>query len=115
MMVKAKYFAAVRDITGRRDEELALEDEATLQNALTKLSDIYGDKFRSSIYTPEEGLREDIMLLVNGEAVSRDALQKTRLKDGDVIVIMPPVGGGWRQRRWVAKHTILKHTAAAQA
>jgi len=94
MAVTVKYFAMVREITHKRDDALPLEEGATVKKALNRLSEIYGDEFRSRIYTPEEGLKGGLMLLVNGEAVDRGALDARSLKDGDVIVIMPPVGGG---------------------
>jgi MoaD family protein len=101
--VKVKYFGMLREMLGVREEEYNVED-ATLADLLLK-------------YIPEnhkdvaEKWVETIFVTVKGEvAVNRDGMPiiknhfilvggrnmniNYRLKDGDEVAILPPVGGG---------------------
>jgi len=39
-------------------------------------------------------VREHLQLLVNGKSVSLSEELETRLREGDEVAIVPPVGGG---------------------
>jgi len=88
-----RFFAALREIVGKKEETLEFPNHAsvTVGSALKELTRLYGKKFTDYIYdvkVPE--VRGYLQMLVN----EKSATLRTRLKDGDVLVIVPPVGGG---------------------
>ncbi|MEM3715564.1 MAG: MoaD family protein [Candidatus Bathyarchaeia archaeon] len=101
--VKVKYFGRLRELMGIKEEEYEVED-ATLADLLlnhipNRHSEV-ADEWRQSIF-----------ITIKGEvAVSRDGAPALKnyfvliggrspeitykLKDGDEVAILPPVGGG---------------------
>ncbi|MEM1663329.1 MAG: MoaD family protein [Pyrobaculum sp.] len=81
MRIVVKYFSAMRDITGRQYEEVSFSESIKLSEFLQWFFDKYP---KARVF------REELLVLVNGRAVSEDYV----VKDGDEIAIMPPVSGG---------------------
>ncbi|CAB49872.1 MoaD family protein [Pyrococcus abyssi] len=81
--VKVKVFATLIDIIGRR----IFEEEA--ENVEDLLNKIY-----SKYPKVREELEEGYIILVNGHNIEHLQGLRTKLKDGDVISIFPPAGGG---------------------
>ncbi|MHA2394667.1 MAG: MoaD family protein [Promethearchaeota archaeon] len=54
----------------------------------------YGKKIRKSFLTPQGRLETHIVILVNGRNYQFLEGLKTELKDGDEVVISPPLVGG---------------------
>ncbi len=73
MNIEIRLFATLR--TGRFKKETREYNEATPNSILDEL---------------EISVEDVAILLING----RDGLFETTLKDGDVLSIFPPVGGG---------------------
>ncbi len=93
MKVRVKFFTTLRELVGKREEEFEFDQPLELVDVLELLADRYGPKARDYLF--EGGrVRDFLQLLING--ISATALKglKTEVKDGDVIAIIPPVGGG---------------------
>ncbi len=91
--VKTKYYAYLREVTGVREEEIALEEGSTVADLVEKLVKRYGEPLRRYILTEDMELRPNIAVAVNGVKVSEEPLRKT-LREGDTVVILPPISGG---------------------
>lgn len=91
--VKTKYYAYLREVTGVREEEIALEEGSTVADLVEKLVKRYGEPLRRYILTEDMKLRPNIAVAVNGVKVSEEPLRKT-LREGDTVVILPPISGG---------------------
>lgn len=89
--MKIKFFAYIRDYTKTKSTEF--EYCRTLRELLIKLSDVYGDKFRSKIFDGEN-LSEQIVILVNGRHIVHLNELDTELNENDEISIFPVVAGG---------------------
>jgi molybdopterin synthase sulfur carrier subunit len=95
MKVKVKFFALVRELTGKRDEVVDLNDDATVRTLLGKLVDEYGAKFRDYIFDPEsKELRGHLQFLMDGRNITLMQGLDTTLREGASLAILPPVGGG---------------------
>ena len=97
MQVSVRFFTVLREITGKREEILNFEDtERVTVNAILKLlSDRYGNSFSDYIYERESGVvKSFLQLLINGQSITAFNGLETHLKNGDVLAIVPPVGGG---------------------
>jgi sulfur-carrier protein len=93
MKITLKTFADYREITGIREVLLDLEDGTTMGGLLANLTDRY-PRLGREMFHASGNLKEFIILLVNGRNV--DFLEKlhTRLEEGDVVALFPPVAGG---------------------
>ena len=75
-MITVKVFGLVRLQTGIKELQIDAANVRQLKKALTQ-------------HIPEE-MVNGCVLLVNGKQVNRF----TKLKDGDQVMLMPPVAGG---------------------
>jgi MoaD family protein len=73
-----------------------MENEKVTVNAILKtLVTRYGKPFAEYIYDPQTGVaRGFLQFLINGQSISAFNGLESKLKDGDVLAIVPPVGGG---------------------
>jgi molybdopterin converting factor small subunit len=85
MKLTMKYLVSVRDMTGKRSEEVDVSRESTLQDIVHWLSDNY------EIRIPDPLL----MATLNGRGWNQypEGLA-TKLGDGDIICIFSLVSGG---------------------
>ena len=81
MKVTVKYFSIHRDMTGKTEEEIQLDQGATLKDLLDRLIESYSRLKDAKDYT---------VISINGNF----AEEKSKLKEGDVVALFPPVGGG---------------------
>lgn len=96
-MVTIKFFAALREITGKREQKIDLRDkETTIVEVLNKLSEEYGKDFKEYVFEPSKrkSLRQQISIMINGQSIRNLENLRTRIKDGDTIAILPPISGG---------------------
>jgi molybdopterin synthase sulfur carrier subunit len=97
MKVSIRFFTNLREITGKKEEtlEFSSNEKITVNRALQMLSHKYSKRFIEYVYDTETGeVKGFLQFLINGKsAASLNGLQ-TELKDGDVLAILPPVGGG---------------------
>jgi MoaD family protein len=95
MKITVKFFALVRELTGKRDETVYLDDQATVRTLLDKLVEEYGTKFREYLFDPaSREPRGQIQFLIDGRNVALMGGLDTVLKDDSSFAILPPVGGG---------------------
>jgi len=92
--ITTKYFAALREITGKREEAFDFDGEVTAKKFLEVLVARYGKQVAEFLLDQKGTLREDLVMLVNGNAVDTSDLASLKLKNGDLVVILPPIGGG---------------------
>jgi MoaD family protein len=110
--VKVRYFAVLRELLGNtREEKYSNKDGTTLLDLLlkhiperhrkisTKWKERIFEMDRDEIKFDKHGtpvLSGYYLIIINGKcfsSISKMGL-KYQLKDGDVIAILPPVGGG---------------------
>lgn len=94
MRVNIKFFALLRDIVGRWNVELSIPEGTTVGEALDGLAKRYGRRFIEYVYDEKGGVRGHLIFLINGESINALRGFETVLREGDFLVILPPVGGG---------------------
>jgi len=79
MTITVKYFASLRELIGRSEENLELDKEAIT------VADVWEQVAGSDTTLPD-----NILSAINMEYVKLDA----QVKDGDEVAFFPPVTGG---------------------
>ena len=97
MKVKVRFFTSLREIVGKREETLSFnkDEKVTVDLVLKMLTKKYGNPFSEYVYDSKISQpKAFLQFLVNGNsALTLNGLE-TELKDGDLLAILPPVGGG---------------------
>ena len=93
MMVKVRFFASLRELIGKREESVELKEGTNLATLLKEVSERLENASRG-IYNEKGNINESLQFLVNGVDVNSLSGVETLLRNGDVIAIIPPVGGG---------------------
>jgi len=85
------FHAMFREAVGKGEITHELGSNSTLRMLLDDLARKYGKDFKQ-ILNPKTGLIEvDTLVMLNGQSVRKPDVQ---LKDGDVVMITVPIGGG---------------------
>jgi len=94
MKVKVKYFALLRELLGVKEEEYEIEEDLTLYdlllNNIPERHNNAAEIWKGKIMKFLEGEPSSYIVVVNGNRASPDQ----KLEDGDVVAVLPPVGGG---------------------
>lgn len=97
MRVSVRFFTTLRELTGKKEETLEFSrgKVVTVESVLERLKELYGKSLIEYVYDPKNGeVRGFLQFLVNGRSIASFEGLKTKLSDGDVLAIIPPVGGG---------------------
>ena len=82
-------------MAGVREEELNLKDGSVLIDLIEKVALKYGEGASNYLFKKStKKIDPAIQFLINGINVQKIHFQNTKLKEGDVIAIIPPIGGG---------------------
>jgi molybdopterin synthase sulfur carrier subunit len=88
-----KYYAKMREITGKAEEKISFPDHLTLNDLFSILYSTHGSIFKDYIVGADGNLRDNIGILVNGSPINLEA-RDVGINDSDVVVILPPIAGG---------------------
>lgn len=96
MKVKVAYLGHIKNILGiEREEEIEIREGASVADLLIELSNEYGEPFKKAVYEKAgTDVKPNFMATVNGYLLNQLEGVKTKLKQGDNIIIMPVVSGG---------------------
>jgi sulfur-carrier protein len=97
LQVAVRFFTILREVTSKKEEtlEFSENEKVTVKRVLDKLSTKYGSPFSEYVY--DEKTREVkgfLQFFINGKSASAMKGKSSDLKEGDVLAIVPPVGGG---------------------
>jgi len=95
--VTVRFFTVLREVTGNKEQTLNLpEGEGVTVDAVLKtLGAQYGKRFTEYVYDAETGeVKAFLQFFVNGKSASTLKGLQTKLEEGYVLAIVPPVGGG---------------------
>jgi len=97
LQVSVRFFTSLREAIGKKEETLKFPEgeKVTVDMVLEKLKQRYGTPFVEYVYDQKTGaVKGFLQFLVNGKSASTLNGMQTELDDGDVLAILPPVGGG---------------------
>ena len=94
-MVKIQYMGQIRAIVGRQDEMIDNMQKSTVLAILQQLAKKYGSEFEAEVLDDsKQGLREGILITVNGIATGQLDGLTTLLNTHDSLTILPLFTGG---------------------
>ena len=94
MDVEVKYYAMLREATGKRREVVEIPVKSSVGDLVSLLSERYGGDFTRYVYDDEKQVRDYLSFMLNGVNINSLEGFGTPLKAGDTLAILPPVGGG---------------------
>ena len=94
MYVTIRYLSVIREITGTREEVIEIDNEATVEDVLKKLSKKYGKAFNRMIRSGRDIRGLQIIYFIDGKNITNLDGFNTSVHNESEIVIIPPVAGG---------------------
>jgi len=96
MPIRVRFFATLRDAAGKREVEVDAQGEGMdILNLMHFLFGKLGEDFKRAMLDPETGnIRRYIKIMVNGRDIELLNGLKTLIRDGDIVQVFPPIGGG---------------------
>ena len=96
MRVKVEYLGHIKNMLGnRREEEIEVDEDASIRELLTVLSEKHGKSFKEALYEAGgKDIKSNFIATVNGYLLNQLNGLETKLKNGDQVVLMPIVSGG---------------------
>jgi MoaD family protein len=97
LQVSVRFFTSLREIVDKKEEifQFPEGEKVTVDTVLKTLAQRYGKPFIEYVYDGNtEEVRGFLQFLVNGKSATTTNGLATELENGDVLAILPPVGGG---------------------
>jgi len=95
MKVTLHTILGIKEVIGQRLTEIELPRGSTVEDFLTCMRDRWGDKLSARLFHPESGaVLPYVQIMINGQTINFLQGMETPLKEGDEILILPPVSGG---------------------
>jgi molybdopterin synthase sulfur carrier subunit len=91
-MVKIKFLARFKDITGEKELEINYDGE--ISTLIEILTEKYDKGFKDALFNENGELREYMKILINGEDLRNIDGLKTIVTENDEIVIFQTIAGG---------------------
>jgi len=95
MKVKVHYLGFIKKLINQSEDELELEEGASLSDLLNKLAGMYGRPFKKDVYEPGlKDMKMGFVVTVNGILMGQLQGVDTRLNEGDNVILMSLMSGG---------------------
>jgi sulfur-carrier protein len=97
LQIGVRFFTVLREVTQKKEETLEFQEneKVNVENVLDKLSKKYGTPFTEYVYEKDsQEVRGFLQFFINGKSTSALSGKRSELKNGDILAIVPPVGGG---------------------
>jgi len=92
--VEVSFFANVRVLTDEPGTTINLPEKSSILDLMHSLKDRYSEAFEGYIFAEKDHLEQYVVVILNGRGIGiLDGLE-TPLSDGDLVSVMPAVGGG---------------------
>lgn len=79
----------------KKEDQIELEENASLSDLLNKLARVHGEAFRKEVYEPGmKDVKMGFSVTVNGLLMGQLVGVDTKLADGDNVILMSLMSGG---------------------
>lgn len=95
MKVKLHTILGIKDVIGQRLTEIELPDGSTIEDFLKYVRERWGEELSARLFHPNSvDVLPFVRVMINGQTIEFLEGMATPLKDGDEVLILPPVSGG---------------------
>ena len=97
MEISVRFFTILREVTGKKEKTIKFKtgETVTVNAIIERLAKEYGKNFTDYVFDRRTGeVKGFLQFLINGRSASTIRGLETKLADGDILAIIPPVGGG---------------------
>jgi MoaD family protein len=93
ILIKVRFYGITYDLVGRREQSFKMEYNSSILDLLKSIKKSYPN-MKELIF--DEGLefRDYLSIALNNVNIQGLKGVGTKLNDGDVVFLMPPIGGG---------------------
>jgi molybdopterin converting factor small subunit len=92
LTIKLRFFAALREYMGIENIEIEVEsNKYTIKEVLRKIPDIKDENIK---YLEKRINNLKIKVILNGNTVKNEDIEKILFTNNDELAFLPPVGGG---------------------
>ncbi len=92
--VKVKTFSVIRDVLNSDVVEIEVDNPATVGGLFNALLNQYGQPFKEKIWDPNTGEIAPFLIRLNETIIRTTSDMDKKIKDGDEIAFIFPIGGG---------------------
>ena len=92
--VTVLYFGRLREIVGRKQDKVKVEDSRSADDLINVISDLHGKNFKNFVFDSNGKKRPGLAFAINGDTVDASQLKKIRCGSIREFVILPPISGG---------------------
>ena len=95
MKVILHTILGIKDAIGQRLTEIELPQGSKVSDLLSYMKHRWGEQLSRRLFNPANGeILTHVRIMVNGQAINFLEGMETPLKDGDEVLVLPPVSGG---------------------
>ncbi len=92
--VKIRFFGMLREMVGKREETVLMDDFSTAFELINLISTKHGKRFSEFVFDKKGNLREGFAYAVNGDTIAASKLSSIKCERIREFVILPPISGG---------------------
>jgi len=95
MKITLHTILGLKEVIGQRLTEIELPQGSTVGDFLKYIRERWGDQLANRLFDPASGaVLPYVRIMVNGQTIEFLEGTETTLKEGDEVLILPPVSGG---------------------
>ena len=94
MKVTVRYYGVVWETIDKRTDEIELSDSSTIGDLMKHLVETENPLLREMIFDTQGQVRDFLAFVINGVDIRSLTGFDTLLKNSDIVLLLPPLGGG---------------------
>ncbi|MEM2105260.1 MAG: MoaD family protein [Candidatus Bathyarchaeia archaeon] len=92
--VHVRFLTRFKEVTGKDSADVNIDKNSTVDDLLKQLCSLFGESFCSLVFRRNGSIAENLVIFVNGKNILTLDGAKTKLADGDYLILSTPVAGG---------------------
>ena len=94
MNVMVQYYALIREVVQKEEEEIVLPKKSSIRDLLELLIKEYGEDFKNLFFERNGDVAHRILIFVNGSDFDLAKDENMTLENGSKVQFFQPIGGG---------------------
>lgn len=94
MHVRVEFTGQLQTAIGQANDRVELAEGATVAMLFERLGKCCGDQARPHLFSASGNVQPSLMVAINGTAFPSRQTGAIVLRDGDTVLLLPPIAGG---------------------